>query len=96
MLSKEENDLVTQTGPGTPGGNFMRHYWHPVALSAELPADGAPLPRRILGEDLLLFRDEAGRPGLLGLLCAHRCADLSYGRIENGGLRCLYHGCSTT
>ena len=92
MLSKEEADLVPQPGPGTPGGNFMRHYWHPVALSAELPADGAPLPRRILGEDLLLFRDEAGRPGLLGLLCAHRCADLSYGRIENGGLRCLYHG----
>jgi phenylpropionate dioxygenase-like ring-hydroxylating dioxygenase large terminal subunit len=92
MLTKEENDLVTQTGPGTPGGNFMRHYWHPVGLSSELPSDGAPLPRRILGENLLLFRDEGGRPGLLGLLCAHRCADLSYGRVENGGLRCLYHG----
>jgi phthalate 4,5-dioxygenase oxygenase subunit len=92
VLTKEENELVTQTGPGTPGGAFMRHYWHPVGLSSELPPDSAPLPRRILGEDLLLFRDDAGRVGLLGLLCAHRCADLSYGRVENGGLRCLYHG----
>jgi len=92
MLSQEENDLVTQTGPGTPGGAFMRCYWHPVALSSELPPGGAPKPRRILGEDLLLFRDDGGRVGLLGLLCAHRCADLSYGRVENGGLRCLYHG----
>ena len=70
----------------------MRRYWHPVALSAELPPGGAPIPRRILGEDLVLFRDDAGRAGLLGLLCAHRCTDLSYGRVENGGLRCLYHG----
>jgi phthalate 4,5-dioxygenase len=92
MLSKEENDLVTQTNPGTPGGDFMRHYWHPVALSSELTPGGAPKPRRILGEDLLLVRDEAGRVGLMGLLCAHRCADLSYGRVEAGGLRCLYHG----
>lgn len=92
MLTKEENDLVTQTNPGTPGGAFMRRYWHPVALSAELPPGGAPIARRILGEDLVLFRDESGRAGLLGLLCAHRCTDLSYGRVENGGLRCLYHG----
>lgn len=92
MLTKEENDLVTQTNPGTPGGAFMRRYWHPVALSAELPPGGAPIARRILGEDLVLFRDESGRVGLLGLLCAHRCTDLSYGRVENGGLRCLYHG----
>jgi phenylpropionate dioxygenase-like ring-hydroxylating dioxygenase large terminal subunit len=92
MLTKEENDLVTQTDPGTPGGEFMRRYWHPVALSAELPPGGAPIARRILGEDLVLFRDDAGRAGLLGLLCAHRCTDLSYGRVENGGLRCLYHG----
>jgi phthalate 4,5-dioxygenase len=92
MLSKEENDLVTQTGPDTPGGDFMRHYWHPVGLSSELTPAGAPIARRILGEDLLLVRDEAGRVGLMGLLCAHRCADLSYGRVEAGGLRCLYHG----
>jgi phenylpropionate dioxygenase-like ring-hydroxylating dioxygenase large terminal subunit len=92
MLTKEENDLVTQTGPGTPGGAFMRKYWHPIALTSELPPGGAPKPVRILSEDLVLFRDDAGRAGLLGLLCAHRCTDLSYGRVENGGLRCLYHG----
>jgi nitrite reductase/ring-hydroxylating ferredoxin subunit len=92
MLSREDNDLLTRTGPGTPGGDFMRRYWHPVALAEELPAGGAPLPVRILGENLTLFRDEQGRVGLLGLHCAHRGADLSYGRIEDGGLRCLYHG----
>lgn len=93
MSTREENELLTRTGPGTPGGDFMRCYWHPVALSSELAAaDAAPLPRRILGEDLVLFRDDVGRPGLLGLLCSHRCADLSYGRVEDGGLRCLYHG----
>jgi phthalate 4,5-dioxygenase len=92
MLIPEENALLTKTGPGTPGGDFMRRYWHPVALSDELPPGAAPLPRKILGEDLVLFRDDAGRVGLLGLLCSHRCVDLSYGRVENGGLRCLYHG----
>src|ERR671936_2107536 len=92
MLTREENDLLTQTGPGTKGGAFLRSYWLPAALSEELPLDGAPLRVRILGEDLVLFRDDQGRPGLLGLHCAHRRADLSYGRVENGGLRCLYHG----
>lgn len=93
MLTHEENELLTRTGPGTPGGAFMRSYWLPVALSSELPAlEAAPLARRILSEDLVLFRDDAGRPGLLGLLCSHRCSDLSYARIEDGGLRCLYHG----
>ena len=69
----------------------MRRYWHPVALSEELPPDG-PLPVKIMSEDLVLFRDDHGQLGLLGLHCAHRRADLSYGRVENGGLRCLYHG----
>jgi phthalate 4,5-dioxygenase oxygenase subunit len=92
MLTKEENRLITLTGPGTPGGALMRCYWHPIALSDELPPNGAPLPVKILGEELVLFRDDRGRPGLLGLYCSHRCADLSYGRIEDGGLRCLYHG----
>ena len=92
MLSAEDNDLLTLTGPRTPGGEFMRRYWQPVALSEELPPDGAPLAARLLGEDLVLFRDDRGRPGLLGIHCAHRGADLSYGRIEDGGLRCLYHG----
>jgi phthalate 4,5-dioxygenase oxygenase subunit len=92
MTTREENALLTQTGPGTPGGELMRRYWHPIALSSELPEGGAPQPIRLLSEDLVLFRDEKGRVGLLGILCPHRCADLSYGRLEDGGLRCLYHG----
>jgi phthalate 4,5-dioxygenase oxygenase subunit len=92
MLTKEENRLITLTGPGTPGGALMRCYWHPIALAEELPPGAAPMPVKILGEDLVLFRDDRERLGLLGLLCSHRCADLSYGRIEDGGLRCLYHG----
>ena len=92
MLSKEDNDLLTQTGPGTPGGAFMRRYWQPVALVEELQPDGPPLAVRLLSEDLVLFRDDAGRIGLLGIHCPHRGTDLSYGRIEDGGLRCLYHG----
>src|SRR5919107_13480 len=90
MPTQEENDLLTRVGPGAPGGEMMRRYWQPAALSEELPAGGAPLPVRLLGEDLVLFRDEQGQPGLLGLHCPHRGADLSYGRLEDGGLRCLY------
>src|SRR5436190_16894391 len=70
----------------------MRRYWQPAALSEELPVGGAPLPVRLLSEDLVMFRDDQGRPGLLGLHCSHRGADLSYGRLEDGGIRCLYHG----
>src|SRR6185312_9556728 len=90
MTSKEENELLTQTGPGTPGGDLLRCYWQPVALASDIA--GGPVAIRLLSEDLVLFRDEQGRPGLLGLHCPHRCADLSYGRVEDGGLRCLYHG----
>src|SRR5205814_3770729 len=92
MLTKEQNDLLTQTGPGTPGGELLRRFWQPVGLTEELPEGGAPVPVKVLGEELVLYRDETGRPGLLGLHCSHRGADLSYGRIEDGGLRCLYHG----
>lgn len=92
MLTKEENDLLTRTGPGTPGGNLFRRYWQPVALAEELPIGGPPVPVRLLGEDLALFRDDQGRPGLIGLNCPHRGADLTYGRLEDGGLRCIYHG----
>ena len=70
----------------------MRRYWQPIALSEELPQGGAPLRVNVLGEELVLFRDDHGQPGLLGLHCSHRGTDLSYGRIENGGLRCIYHG----
>ncbi|HVO94878.1 MAG TPA: Rieske 2Fe-2S domain-containing protein [Terriglobales bacterium] len=92
MLTQEENDLLTQTGPGTPAGALLRRYWQPVALAEELPPDASPLPVRVLSEDLVLFRDDQGQLGLIGLHCSHRRADLSYGRVENGGLRCLYHG----
>lgn len=92
MLSKVQNDLITQTGPDTPGGRFLRSYWQPIAAAEEMPAGGAPLPIRIMGEDLVLFRDDKGRLGLIGQFCPHRGTDLSYGRVEDGGLRCLYHG----
>lgn len=92
MISAEENKLLTQTDRGTPCGELMRRYWQPVALTEELAAGSAPLKVGILGEELVLFRDDAGTPGLLGLHCSHRGTDLSYGRVEDGGLRCLYHG----
>ena len=84
--------MLTRTGPGTPGGELMRRFWQPFALTAELPSGGPAQQVRVMSEDLVLFRDENGKVGLLGLHCAHRCADLSYGRIEDGGLRCIYHG----
>ncbi|HLY66731.1 MAG TPA: Rieske 2Fe-2S domain-containing protein [Chloroflexota bacterium] len=92
MLTQQQNDLITQTNPGTPCGELLRHYWQPVALTEELADGRGPLPVRIMGEDLVLFRDDAGQLGLVQLHCAHRGADLSYGRLEDGGLRCLYHG----
>ncbi|HEY3115818.1 MAG TPA: Rieske 2Fe-2S domain-containing protein [Chloroflexota bacterium] len=92
MLSQETNDLLTRVGPGTPCGEMMRRYWQPAALVQELPVGGAPVPIRLLGEDLVLFRADQGEPGLIGLHCSHRGADLSYGRVEDGGLRCIYHG----
>jgi len=92
MITPEQNRLLTETGPGTPGGQLLRLYWQPIAKSSDLPAGSPPVPIRIMSEDLVLFRDEQGRVGLLGRLCSHRRADLSYGRLENGGLRCLYHG----
>src|ERR1700741_1589487 len=88
----EENKLLTRTGRGTPCGELMRRYWQPVALSEELPPRSAPLEAVILGAELVLFRDDQGPAGLLGLHCSHRGTDLSYGRVEDGGLRCLYHG----
>jgi phenylpropionate dioxygenase-like ring-hydroxylating dioxygenase large terminal subunit len=92
MLTQEENELLTHVGPGTPAGELMRRYWQPAALSTDLPPGGAPIPVRLFGEDLVLYRAEDGAPGLLGIHCAHRGADLSYGRLEDGGLRCIYHG----
>ena len=92
MLTAERNDLITRSGPGTPLGAFMRQYWQPAALMDEF--EGPRPVRRVtlLGEELVLFRDEAGRYGLLDRHCAHRGADLSFGRPEDGGLRCPFHG----
>ena len=93
MLSKEENELVTRTGPGTPMGEAMRCYWLPAALSSELPEpDCPPIRVRLLGEKLVAFRDTEGCVGLLDEFCAHRRASLFLGRNEECGLRCVYHG----
>jgi phthalate 4,5-dioxygenase oxygenase subunit len=92
MLSQENNDLITQTGPGTPGGRLLRSYWQPIAASEEMPVGGPPMPVRVMSEDLVLFRNDTDQLGLIGRHCPHRGTDLSYGRVEDGGLRCLYHG----
>ena len=92
MMSPEQNELITRIGPGTKCGALMRHYWHPVALADELPEERPAKAVRVLGQDFVLFRDERGRHGLLDRDCPHRGADLAYGRLEDGGLRCLFHG----
>lgn len=92
MLTREQNEEITRVGPGTPCGEFMRRYWQPVALVDELPDERPVKAVRLLGEDLVLFRDESNAYGLLERTCPHRGADLSYGRLEDGGLRCTFHG----
>jgi phthalate 4,5-dioxygenase len=93
MLTKEENEFLTRTGPGTPMGDLFRRFWIPALLSEELAGpDCPPIRVQLLGEKLVAFRDSAGRVGLLDRYCAHRGADLFYGRNEEGGIRCVYHG----
>ncbi len=93
MLSKEDNDLLTQTNPDTPMGKLMRSYWIPALLSQEISAADCPPARvKLLGEELVAFRDTEGRIGLIGEHCAHRGTSLFFGRNEECGLRCLYHG----
>src|SRR6184192_680014 len=93
MLTHEENELLTRVGPGTPMGELIRRFWVPACLSEELPEpDCDPIRVRLLGEDLVAFRDSAGRVGVLAEYCPHRRASLFFGRNEEGGLRCLYHG----
>jgi nitrite reductase/ring-hydroxylating ferredoxin subunit len=82
-------DLV-QVGRGTPMGELLRRYWHPVGLSGD--ANGVPRKVRALGEDLILFRDGGGRAGLLHARCCHRGTTLYYGKVEDSGIRCCYHG----
>jgi 5,5'-dehydrodivanillate O-demethylase oxygenase subunit len=122
MLTAEENALLTHVGPGTPAGEWLRRYWHPIAISerwdgvktlwqCDEPVEykrrwgtvasygeqlgtfkGQPTPVRILGEDLVLFRDTSGNLGLIGLRCPHRGASFEYGRVRREGIECCYHG----
>ena len=93
MLTAENNDLVCRVGPGTRMGNLMRQYWIPGLLSSELPSpDGEPLRVKLLGEELIAFRDSSGRAGLFANACPHRGASVFFGRNEENGLRCVYHG----
>ena len=122
MLSTDDNKTLTQVGPGTPAGDWLRRYWHPISVSdrwdgikthwdydrpltfdgeagtvgswADRLANfkGAPTPVRLMGEDLVLFRDGAGKPGLIGKFCPHRGTSMEFGRIEEDGISCCYHG----
>lgn len=93
MLRQDVNELLTQTGAGTPTGNLFRQYWIPALLADELPEDGCPPVRvKLLSERLIAFRDSEGRYGLMDEFCAHRGASLWFGNNERGGLRCAYHG----
>jgi len=93
MLRKEQNNLVTQTGPGTPMGRLFRSSWTPVLLAEELPRNDCPPVRvKVLSESLIAFRDSEGRYGLIDEFCPHRRASMWFGRNEQNGLRCAYHG----
>jgi 5,5'-dehydrodivanillate O-demethylase len=92
MLSHEENELLTRIEPGTPAGNLLRRYWYPVALTAWITDEEPTRYVRLLGEDLVLFKDKSGNVGLLADHCAHRGASMLYGRVEERGISCAYHG----
>ena len=93
MLSPQDNELMCRVGPGTPMGNLMREHWLPGIPAAELPeADGAPIRVRLLGENLVAFRDSSGKIGVVAESCPHRGASMFFGRNEESGLRCVYHG----
>jgi nitrite reductase/ring-hydroxylating ferredoxin subunit len=93
MLSREDNELISRVGSGTPMGELMRQYWLPAMLSSELPTiDSDPVRVLLLGEQLIAFRDTSGKVGLVQNNCPHRGASLFFGRNEEGGLRCVYHG----
>ena len=92
MISAEQNDLLTRISPRTVAGALLRRYWQPAALVDELVGNRPMKAVRLMGEDLVAFRDEQGRYGLVGRHCPHRGTDLAYGRLEDGGLRCAFHG----
>jgi phthalate 4,5-dioxygenase len=93
MITRKDNERLVRVSRGTPAGELFRRYWQPACLASELPEnDGAPLRVRLLGEDLVAFRDTAGKVGLVAAYCPHRRAPLFFGRNEEHGLRCVYHG----
>jgi len=92
MLTAEENDYLTKVGPGTPAGELLRRYWHPISIAADLTPENPAKFVRILGEDLVLFVTPNGDAGLLHDRCPHRGVSLSYGRVETRGISCAYHG----
>ena len=93
MMKVSENETLTRVGPGTPMGATMRRYWHPICTSEQLPhPDCDPLRAKLLGESFVVFRDTQGKVGVLDEYCMHRRVSLAIGRVEGGGIRCLYHG----
>ena len=92
MTTEAENETLTRVGPGTKMGELMRQFWIPAAMSSELVADGDPVRLMLLGEKLIAFRDSSGRAGIMDHRCPHRCASLFFGRNEEDGIRCVYHG----
>ncbi|MGX1096314.1 Rieske 2Fe-2S domain-containing protein [Amorphus sp. MBR-141] len=92
MMSQEQNELLSQIGPGTGAGAVLRQYWQPAALAEELVSARPVVPVTLLGEELVLFRDNSGALGLIGRRCPHRGVDLCFGRREDNGLRCPFHG----
>src|SRR5436309_3001445 len=92
MLTAEQNKLLTQVDRGTPAGELLRRYWYPIAVAQELTDANPTRFIRVLGEDLVLFKDKSGNVGLIQDHCAHRGASLLYGRVEERGIACAYHG----
>ncbi|RJP67510.1 MAG: ring-hydroxylating oxygenase subunit alpha, partial [Comamonadaceae bacterium] len=92
MLTREDNERLVRVGPGTEMGRLMRLYWIPFLLAKNVEADGQPYRVRLLGEDLVAFRDSSGQVGLVDHACPHRGAPMVLARNEEGGLRCIYHG----
>jgi len=92
MLSNEENEVLTRVGPGTPAGEMLRRYWWPVGFTEHVTVKGRPVKCRLLGEDFVLFRDGNDQLGMLDLHCSHRGTSLEFGRVEDAGIRCCYHG----
>jgi 5,5'-dehydrodivanillate O-demethylase len=92
MVTREENESLTRVGPGTPGGELLRRYWHPIAAAAELTEENPIKAVQLLDEKLVVYRDTSGAYGLVAEQCPHRRASLAYGQVDDEGIRCPYHG----